>query len=343
MTSFASLAVNHRLGNHSNLFKLSSLIDWSKFDRYLFGLNKNDLHPGNGGNKSYHKTAMFKLILLGQWNSLSDADLEYALRVRLDFISFCGFDINDDIPDETTICRFRNKLITKNLLAAMLDEVNKQLVKLGLTVAKTNLAILDATIIESSCRPKGNVLEEDLTVDRFEDQADKFKELPPSADPDAKWLKKGRKFYFGYKAFATVDEEGFIKKTKTIPANQAETNNLADMLIAAKQLAADKAYDSKTNRAILQKNNIKTRIMYKKSKNKPTTIWQKRFNQAVSKKRFRVEQTFGTLKRRFGFNRASYQTTIKVNAQFTLKAICLNLLKAINKVSLITSPELKTG
>ncbi len=115
------------------------------------------------------------------------------------------------------------------------------------------------------------------------------------------------------------------------------------MLIDAKQLAADKAYDSKANRAILHKNNIKTRIMYKKSRNKPMTIWQKRFNQAVSKKRFRVEQTFGTLKRRFEFNRASYQTTIKVNAQFTLKAICLNLLKAINKVSLIPSLELKTG
>ncbi len=220
MTSFASLAVNHRLGNHSNLFKLSRLIDWSKFDQYLFGLNKNDLNPGNGGNKSYHKTAMFKLILLGQWNSLSDADLEYALRVRLDFISFCGFDINDDIPDETTICRFRNKLIAKNLLADMLDEVNEQLVKLGLTISKTNLAILDATIIQSSCRPKGNVLEEDLALDRFEDQAIKFKELPPSTDPDAKWLKKGRKFYFGYKAFAIVDEEGFIKKKLFQPIKQ---------------------------------------------------------------------------------------------------------------------------
>ncbi len=92
---------------------------------------------------------MFKLILLGQWNSMSDAELEYALMIRLDFISFCGFDINCDVPDKTTICRFRNKLIEKGLLEKLLDEVNTQLVVLGLKVEKTNLAILDATIIES--------------------------------------------------------------------------------------------------------------------------------------------------------------------------------------------------
>jgi IS5 family transposase len=67
---------------------------------------------------------MLKLVLLGQWNSLSDEELEYSLRVRLDFIAFCGFDINDDVPDETTICRFRNKLIEKDLINAILTEVN---------------------------------------------------------------------------------------------------------------------------------------------------------------------------------------------------------------------------
>ena len=84
--------------------------------------------------------------------------------------------------------------------------------------------------------------------------------------------------------------------------------------------------------------------MYKKPKNKPMTIWQKRFNKAVSKRRFRVEQTFGTLKRRFKFTKASYFTTKKVQAQFTMKAICLNLLKAVNKVQLILpEKQLLTG
>lgn len=344
MTSFASLAVDHRLGDHSKLSKLSKLIDWDRFNKYLSRLHKNDINPSNGGNSSYDKIAMFKLILLGQWNSMSDPELEYAIRIRLDFISFCGFDINGDIPDHSTICRFRNKLIEKNLLEKLLNEVNNQLVDLGLKVEKTNLAILDATIIESNSRPKNKVLEEEISEDRKEDESNsnEFKEIK-SSDPDATWLKKGSKSYFGYKSFATTDEEGFIDKTMTVPANESEINKLEDMIVEADKFAGDKGYDSKGNREALRKKGIKTRIMYKKQKNKPMTIWQKRFNKAVSSKRFRVEQTFGTLKRRFKFTKASYRTTIKVQAQFTMKAICLNLLKAVNKVTLIPPPQLTTG
>jgi transposase, IS5 family len=344
MTSFASLAVDHRLGDHSKLSKLAKLIDWDRFNKYLSKIHKSDINPANGGRESYDKISMLKLILLGQWNSMSDPELEYAIRIRLDFISFCGFDINGDIPDHSTICRFRNKLIEKGLLERLLGEVNDQLVGLGLKVEKTNLAILDATIIESNSRPKNKILEEEIPEDRKEDESNinHFKEIK-SSDPDATWLKKGSKSHFGYKSFATTDEEGFIDKTMTVPANESEINKLEDMIIDADKFSGDKGYDSKGNREALRNKRIKTRIMYRKPKNKPMTIWQKRFNKAVSKKRFRVEQTFGTLKRKFKFTKASYFTTKKVQAQFTMKAICLNLLKAVNKVTLIPPPGLQTG
>lgn len=344
MVSFASLAVKERLGDDSKLSKLSQIIDWPRFGKYLSKLRKSEVSPSNGGRKPYDNLAMFKLILLGQWNSMSDPELEYAIRIRLDFISFCGFDITRDVPDETTICRFRNKLIEKGLLEKLLDEVNDQLVGLGLKVEKTNLAILDATIIESNSRPKNKILEEEMPEDRQEDESksNNFKEIK-SSDPDATWLKKGSKSYFGYKSFATTDEEGFIDKTKTVPANESEINKLEGMIVEADKFAGDKGYDSKGNRQALRKRGIKTRIMYKKQKNKPMTIWQKRFNKAVSSKRFRVEQTFGTLKRRFKFTKASYRTKVKVQAQFTMKAICLNLLKAVNKVTLIPPPQAQTG
>lgn len=51
---------------------------------------------------------MFKVVLLGQWHNLSDNDLEQALRVRLDFMVFCGFTLNGDVPDSTTIQDFRS-------------------------------------------------------------------------------------------------------------------------------------------------------------------------------------------------------------------------------------------
>ncbi|HFC6408920.1 TPA: transposase, partial [Neisseria meningitidis] len=46
-----------------------------------------------------------------------------------------------------------------------------------------------------------------------------------------------------------------------------------------------------------------------------------------------VEQSFGTLHRKFRYARAAYFGLIKVSAQSHLKAMCLNLLKAANRLS----------
>ncbi|WP_267165066.1 transposase [Neisseria meningitidis] len=53
----------------------------------------------------------------------------------------------------------------------------------------------------------------------------------------------------------------------------------------------------------------------------------------LSKTRYVVEQSFGTLHRKFRYARAAYFGLIKVSAQSHLKAMCLNLLKAANRLS----------
>ena len=52
---------------------------------------------------------MFKAVLLGQWHSLSDPELEHSLITRIDFNLFCRFD-ELSIPDYSTLCRYRNWL-----------------------------------------------------------------------------------------------------------------------------------------------------------------------------------------------------------------------------------------
>ncbi|OUC17585.1 transposase [Neisseria meningitidis] len=56
-------------------------------------------------------------------------------------------------------------------------------------------------------------------------------------------------------------------------------------------------------------------------------------NMYLSKTRYVVEQSFGTLHRKFRYARAAYFGLIKVSAQSHLKAMCLNLLKAANRLS----------
>ena len=82
--------------------KIDALMDWQFFS----GILKRGIGP-----QCYDPPVPFKCLLIGQWHAPSDAKLERALRVRLDFIVFCGPDLHAPLPDETTPCRFRNVLV----------------------------------------------------------------------------------------------------------------------------------------------------------------------------------------------------------------------------------------
>lgn len=321
MASFFELDLERHLGFDGHLMKVDKLLKWYRFSKILKGVH-SDLGPDG-----YDVLRMFKCLLLQSWHSLSDAGLEQSLRVRLDFLQFTGFQVGDDIPDETTFCRFRNKLVARGKFEKLLNEVNKQLESHGLKVKNADEAIVDATIITSNARPNKYI-----EVDEEDDIDETY-----SSDPDARWKKKGKKSYFGYQGFARSDAEGFIDKTHVTPANISEFGELDNMTDGLKQgtrVKADKGFSSAENMAMLKKKGLKNGLMFKAHRNKPLTKLKKEFNRLISKTRWRIEQCFGTIKRRFSFSRASYFTTEKVMAQFTMKAICLNLLKAANKVKI---------
>ena len=74
--------------------------------------------------------------------------------------------------------------------------------------------------------------------------------------------------------------------------------------------------------------------MRKAVRGRPLRQSEKRFNKLISKRRFRVEQCFGTMKRLFGLHRARYFGRAKTHAQVVMAAIGQNLLKAANKITL---------
>ena len=96
---------------------------------------------------------------------------------------------------------------------------------------------------------------------------------------------------------------------------------------------ADKGYDSKENRQHLKEHQFLDGIMRKAHRNRPLTEAQTKRNRYLSKTRYVVEQSFGTLHRKFRYARAAYFGLCKVSAQSHLKAMCLNLLKAANRLS----------
>lgn len=366
--SFGSMEMAARVRRDSALTKAHALINWEQLRPLLTGLYKREASRA-GGQEPIDALLMFKATLLGQWHSLSDPKLEEALRVRIDFMHFCGLSLSDNVPDETTLCRFRNRLIKTDKLNPLLAAVNAQLQGHGLMVARATGAVVDATLIAAAARPRGETTienESEINSDNgasartcaaesspvasaataTEPIADVAPSTSPvtvthtsSVDPDATWLKKGSKSYFGFRTYASVDDEdGYIRGVHSAPANQSETKHFEPAVKSCdfkpERVYADKGFASQANRTHLHSQAIKSAIMHKVQRNKPLSTRQKNANKRISKTRYIVEQCFGTMKRLFGMSRASYLGTAKVNAQFTLKAICFNLLKAARKICL---------
>lgn len=325
--SFLEQEAAARLQN-SAILSLAQLIDWSKLERQMGRLGRT-----NYGPKGYNSLKMLKSLILQNWYSLSDNELEEALRVRLDFMVVTGL---DEVPDATTICRFRNTLIKEGLLDKLLKEINDQLEGRGLKVKESRGAILDATIITSCSRP--NKMLETISVDREEGEIYEVSGIKHSCDADAAWLKKGKKYYYGYKGFVVTDaEDGYIETVHVTPANVSEMKEFEVVVQKVekgkRRLYTDKGSSSEKNRGLVRSSGFRNGIMEKANRNAALSYWQKRFNKLISKVRYKVEQCFGTLKRKFKFSRASYITTTKVHGQMVMKSIAFNLLKAVNKTT----------
>jgi len=312
---------------------VEQLLDWTRIERRLkkkLGRSEENC----AGVKAYPSLCMFKILLLQSWYELSDQDMEEALYDRYVFCRFVGISLDEDVPDHTTICRFRNLLAEKKLLQKLLNEVNAQLASQGKLV-KTG-CVVDATIISSAAHPRKQVDVEMVAVDREEDISSECKvTVSYSSDSEAAWTRKGSRYYYGYKGHMAVEaSHGFILTGHVTPANCSDTKEMKRLVRSSRlpkksRVYADKGFCSQANREVLRKRKLKNGIMDKAARGHPLSERQKQRNRLISAVRGIVERGFGTLKRSYGQHRAKYLGVLKVEAAFLLAALAFNLKKAL--------------
>lgn len=322
----------------SFLDQIEAIVDWRPIEKLLKTKLKRKANAI--GNPAYPVLPMFKALLLQRWFNLSDPGLEEALYDRISFVRFTGFSIEDSVPDETTICRFRNGLIKLKLMDKLLDIINGQLEELKLLVREG--AIVDASVVESQRRPRKvvDVMSEDRAEDELPDEAGKSEQndtvsISYSDDKDAAWLKKGKRGYYGYKVHVATDSrDGFFLGGHATPANKSDTGEFQE-LMGAVDLAegayvfADKAYSSFVNRTFLAKNKLNDGTMDRKPRGGSLTEYEKLRNKAISMARYIVERSLGTFKSCYSFARARYLGIEKVEAELKLIGMAFNLKKAV--------------
>lgn len=165
--TFSDIAITSRLQKVNSFLKeLDSIIDFEKLRPIL---NKNGIAKSNvAGAPSYDNVLMFRILLLQKYYNLSDQATEDALYINLLYIRFVGLSLEDSVPDESTIGRFRNSLLKNRLYNKLFDCVNKQLESKNL-IAKTGKSVLvDASLIKSDNTQIKNKSKEQRQEDKEE-------------------------------------------------------------------------------------------------------------------------------------------------------------------------------
>lgn len=277
---FADLQNHSRVGDNHFLLKIDRKIDWRRIKGRL-----DALYDPSVGRPSFPPLTMLKTLLLQQWYSLSDPEAEEAIRDRLSFQRFLDLRATDPVPDETTICRFRNRLIEKRPYEKVFEEIDRQLEEKGLIVKQGS--IVDATLVKAHYMPSRK----------------------ETGDPDASWTVKQDKPHYGYKAHMAVDEGSeLIRRVEFTPAHVHDAHVFERMVVGDEHgVYADKGYSGQERREYLERRGIFCGIMEKAVRGHRLGRWQERKNKFISRVRGAVERRFGVLKEHYGYVRVKYR------------------------------------
>ena len=142
-SSFAdALVVEHK--SLSELDDVHNIIIWSEIEQTL-----SNLYSSVRGAPAYRPLMMFKILILQAWYNLSDEGLEKQVARDLMFRRFIGLSLSENVPDHSSIWRFRQQLNEKGLLKKLLKQINAQLAQKSIIVSVGSINIIDATVIEA--------------------------------------------------------------------------------------------------------------------------------------------------------------------------------------------------
>ena len=300
------LVAQRRGRQRDDLEAIGKLIDWPAIEAVLAPV----VSQARKGEPSWPVLILFKALLLQRWHDLSDEALEANLFDRLSFQRFCGLSLGDDVPDHSTIWRFREKLAKAGLADKLFGELQRQLEGHGVLVKQGTL--VDASLIKAGARrPR---MEEGKTSPN---------------DPDARFgtsNERGR-FEFGYKGHIAVDERSGLVRAQRLTSANIQEIDVATSLISGDEgiVLADRGYDGARLRDHLEARGIKNGVMKRSQKGKPLSPEEVARNHALAPRRRKVEAVFGTLKRIYRMSRMRYYNQARNGLAFALALFAFNL------------------
>lgn len=301
------------------LEKLAQEVDFEPF-RYRLNKVLKRADGGKGGRPPYDPVLMFKVLILQSLYTLSDEQTEFMIRDRLSFLRFLGLDVNDPVPDATTIWLFREQLTRAGAIEKLFTRFDKLLKDKGYLAMSGQ--ILDASLVRA---PRQHLDDgEKAAIKEGKSAREIWPDEPAKAaqkDTDARWTVKFSRAkpngdqderlvdiaipVFGYKSHIGIDRKhGLIRTWTVTDASAYDGARLREGLVdrdnTASQVWADTAYRSKTNEAFLMGCGKVSQIHHKKPKGRAMPRRTARSNARKSAVRAKIEHVFAEQKHRMG-------------------------------------------
>ena len=318
--SFFDFAMENQGGKKSMKFleEMKAYIPYEAIEKLL--IKEGVYRPkkaGEPGRPPYPCDVLMGALFLQTWYGLSDPMTEEMIHDRLSFRKFLNIKADDDIPDETTICNFRNALMEKMLFDTIFDEIKALMIEKKLILKEGS--IVDATLIHSS-EPKRK---KDNKGNIISNQA---------ADPDATYTSKRGQKYHGYKLHMAADKNGMIKEVSTTTAKEADIKQLDNLTQEEKHyIFADSAYMPKEKKQKLRKEGIFNGIIERRVRGQAALRpKQRKHNQRFSSVRAIGELPFAFIKRLMGYTQTRFIGLEKNDQYHLLLAAAYNLRRAPN-------------
>jgi IS5 family transposase len=279
------------------LAEMDAVIPWPR----LLALIEPHYPKAGAGRQPHPMERMLRIYFMQNWFNLSDPQAEDSLYDIESMRRFAGIELVEDaIPDESTILRFRHLLEEHRLTEAIFAEVRSLLEEKRLLLKSGT--IVDATIIAAPPSTKN---------------AEKAR------DPEMHQTRKGKQWHFGMKAHVGTDRRGIVHSLATTDAAAADISQMHKLLHGEeREVFGDQAYWSEVHLRSAKERGIRYRINRRASRAKPLSDHQRFINQVRSKARARGEHAFHVVKRLWGFAKVRYRGLAKNTARlFTAFAL----------------------
>jgi len=276
----------------SKLDDMNKLIDWDAFIK-LFPVKETSL-----GRPEYDKVLMIKILCLQSWYTISDEEVEFQITDRLSFQKFLGFPKN--IPDYSTIWRFREELTEEDLIDKIWSELHRQINARNLIVKEGK--IQDASFIDASSGKTNSGMN------------NRGREAKTSRSKDGSWTKKGGRSHFGFKLHTKTQRGSKIIEEIAVTTAKVFDGHI-DLAKADEIVYRDRGYSGTNTKA-------KGDATMKRGK---LTIKQEMRNKRISKKRSEGEHPYAAIKKDYKGGTTKLTTIARVFVQQVFVGIAYNI------------------